>query len=627
MPRRGKHSKIGTAPAAGPSRWPLVLGLACILAATAVSYLPALRAGFTNYDDDLYVTDNRDLGRDAGPAIRAAFTTTYVGNFQPLTMLGYTAIHALAGLEPLPYHLANLGLHLANTVLVFVLIMMLAASGPAALLAAGLFALHPLHVESVAWVSQLKDVLYTFFLLAASVAYLRYKRTDAKQRWYGICLALFACSCLAKAMAAVFPLMLMAYDRIEGRQWDRRSILAKAPFFLVSIAVGIIAIAAQGHALHGSGGFPFYDRIVFAGYGLVFYLFRMLWPARLSAFYPYPVGAGKLLPPQFYAGMAAAVFLVWLFLWRWREHRMASGSAWLYVIGLLPVLQLVPVGDAVTADRYFYLSSIGVFLGLSWGAARLWERWRGSVRAQSIAVVSVLALASLGFVSHQRTRVWESGFTLFGDILDKYPNVPSAYNNLGTLYAHQGDTVRAAAMYTMALTLDPDLPASWYNRGNLWYSAGQWDSACACYTRSLALDRSYVRAYDNRGAVLNRLGRDREALADFERALELEHDNVRAWANAGGIYLNQGRLEQARNHFERAIALDPGFAKAYLGRGIVRFHDGDLDGAIADLSAYLRSDPASAIAHYYRGLSYKGKGLNTEAGADIERSARLGFHP
>lgn len=546
-------------PARPTSRRPEWLWLAGILAATFLVYLPSLGNGFTNWDDPLYVMQNQFL-RSA--PVGAVLLTPVASNWHPLTIWSYALNYRISGLDPASYHWLNLLLHLANTALVFGFVRRLAPGRLWTIVATSLFfGIHPMHVESVAWISERKDVLYSFFYLIGLLAYLRYLE-GFRWGWLAATFATFALSVAAKPSAIVFPLALVAIDLYRRRSFDARSVLEKAPFLAISAA----ALLLTFHAQEGTGAInredigPVFPRMLVACFGTMMYVAKAFVPAGLSAIYPYPKNPATSLGPEFYLAFALVLTVIPAVIYFCRRNGAVLFGLAFFFINVFLVLQFVTVGHAVMADRYTYLPYIGLFFALAWplddrppsrSAARLGR----SVLAGALILLIPVSLIQ----TWKRIGVWRDSGALWTDVIRQYPGrVFDAYNNRGRFY---------------------------------YLEAGRLDAALADFDQALALNPMAEYVHLDKGIVLARMDRADSALASFDRALQIKPDLVEARSNRGGMRLQKGDVPGAISDFTEAIRLNPKFRSAYANRGIAYNMAGDFERSIADYRRAIELEP------------------------------------
>ena len=604
----GRSAPHRTREALRRSWWlPLLVALA-----TFAAFQPSLQNGFTKWDDPVYVTGNSSIHTLDARTIREAFTGSFFGNYHPLTVLSLALDYRIGGLDPRGYHRTNVLLHVVNAVLVFLFFFLLTGSGGTAAIAALFFGVHPMHVESVAWVSARKDVLYVLFYLAACVSYLGWAR--ASRPWaYAATLLFFLLSLLSKGMAVTLPLALVAIDFYLKRPWR---IVEKIPFLALSVVFGIMAVVAQrsSGAIGGGLEHPWIERLLVASYGLLFYLVKAVAPVGLSAFYPYPSGRW---PMTLWVAPLLVLLLGLLVLRSLRHGRGIAFGAIVYLVSLLPVLQLVPVGEAIVADRYTYLPYAGVGLILAILVLRL-------PRTPAIALLALLLVPAI-LATRARCAVWKDNVTLWSDVIRKHPDVAMAYTNRAKTYKEEREFARASADLERALALRPNDPGALINRGNLFYLEGDPGRALADLDRAIETDGRLADAWNSRGAVRSSLGRHEEALADFDRAIALQKSFAEAYLNRANTLVAIGRIDAAFADFNTYVLAEPDDPRGYFCRGIARAASGDAAGAAEDYGQAIRLEPRFAYAWYLRSRASQTLGRNDLALRDALTARGLGL--
>jgi tetratricopeptide (TPR) repeat protein len=559
--------------------------------------------GWTRWDDDVYVTDN-PLIRDLPARLGDLLSTPVAGNFHPVTMLSLALDHGLAGLSAAAYHRTNLILHLLDTLLVFVFVLLLSGQRiRVAFVCALLFGIHPMHVESVAWVSERKDVLYALFFLGGLSAYVRYV-DSGRRSWMVTCFALFLLSVLSKPAAVVFPVVLLLIDHLRKRPWRGSLIVEKTPFLVVSVAMGIVTLETQAaeRAIKELAGIGLLQRLVLASYGLLLYVEKLVLPVDLSAIYPYPE-LGQGLPAFVYLGPLFVIALgatAWFFR---RRDRAITFAILFFVLNLALVLQVVPVGEAIIADRYTYVPAIGLFFLVGHLLDRLLSAHRDRQTLGYLGAGSVLLFAGwCAQLSHERVAVWKDDESLFGDVIARFPGrVAAAYNNRGNAYCEQGQLELALADYDLGIALKPDDPEGYINRGSLQRQTGRLEEALADYAKALELDPNDDRAYENRGNVYFAQQRDELALADYDRALRLAPDDQHVYPNRGAALARLGRIDEAYADLDLAVQTDPLNPAGYRNRAVLNGLQGRNERAALDWEQYLALVPADDAAYFALG--------------------------
>jgi Flp pilus assembly protein TadD len=545
---------------------PRLIGLLLALI-TLLAYLPASRDGFVNYDDQDYVTENSAVQKGlTWTGIKWAFTTGHACNWHPLTWLSHMADCELFALNPGAHHLVNVLFHSANAVLLFALLLRLTGKlWPGAFVAA-LFAWHPLHVESVAWISERKDVLSTFFALLTLMAYTKYAKENCRRSFW-IALAFFTLGLMSKPMLVTLPFVMLLLDywplkRMTSDQWQvskvTRLTLEKWPFFLLAAASCVVTFLVQsqrsGDAVASLELVPLHYRFcnAFVSYGL--YLLKMVWPVGLAVFYPLPEHLTWLLM----AATASAVVLAIIssFVWRAGRAHAYLPVGWLWFLGtLVPVIGLVQVGSAALADRYTYFPLIGVFIAVTFGICDLAARFQ--LPQKAIATAAALILATCLILTENQLRYWHDSETLFAHALVVTKNNHVAHVNLGVALEQKGELNEALTEYRAAEQLAPELYHIHNNLGNLLDNLGHPNKALIEYRWAVLLKPSLPSLHNGEGMILAELGRFDEALRQFKEASRLDATYPWGHFETGKMRLKQGRDAEAIDEFRAALRIDP----------------------------------------------------------------------
>ncbi len=581
-----------------------------VLAAFAalLVYLPALHNEFAELDDAVYVLKNPFIRSFDSTLFRWAFFHFYAANWHPLAWLSHALDYALWGLKPLGHHLTNIILHAVNTALVVLLAAKLletagdrsALHTPAPslndrtiLITAGviglLFGLHPVHVESVVWVAERKDLLCAFFFLLSIMAYVKYadsqesgvggrgpvknagEKSGSKKfltnKHYLLTCCFFILALMSKPMAVTLPVVLLILDwyplnRIRSFKnlWD--AIVEKAPFLVLSILSSIVTMWAQqtGGAMKMMAIVPLSTRVLVAVQTLLTYLGKILVPVNLIPFYPYPRDA-SLYSFEYVSAIIMAIGITVACMVAARRQK-AWLSAWgYYVITLVPVLGLIQVGEQSMADRYTYLPSLGPFfiagLGTAWAARK--TRWvkRGEAISLFPAVILTLSIAILlSYATIHQVRLWRNGIMLWSSVIEREPTqVPFAYRFRGQAFEKAGQFDRAAADYRRAIALNPRFIETYNDLGLLYGRARLYEQAIEVFRRSISLDPGRASSYSNRGRTYFHLGRYDEALDDLNRAIALDDQFDVAYINRGELYYRTDKTALARADFQKACDL------------------------------------------------------------------------
>ncbi len=527
-----------------------------LIALGAGVFTQTLQFGFTNLDDNVYVADNAALeqGLSAG-GIGWAFTNREANLWMPVTWLSFLADEQIHGLDPRGYHLTNLLLHLATVFLLYVLLRGWTGVVWRAALVAALFAIHPLHVESVAWVAERKDVLSGFFFMAALRVYLGRGGPLTARRYIGT-LICFALALMAKPMVVTLPVLLLLID-CSGPGERRpllRLLLEKIPFLLLAAAMSIVTfLLVQARDIGAPDPIPLFERIGQAIAFYALYLGKMFYPVGLSVFYP---PEGLHFEWARIAAWALLLISVTGAAWRLRDRLPMVWMGWLwYLVMLLPVVGLVQGGMQLMSDRYFYLPSIGLFVALAWllneaVQQRTWLRWP----VVTLAVAAVLAGAAL---AHRQTAVWRDSGTLFRHALEVNEENYLAHLNLGVMLDDAGRSVEALPHLRRAVELRQDA-VHHFNLANVLFKLDRTAEAAVHYRAAVKRQPEFPEAHNNLGIALARMGDLRGAHAHFETAIEQQADYAGAWYNLGLVQLREGKTSAAAASFRRTLELDPG---------------------------------------------------------------------
>ena len=615
-------------PSSGAHRSLLWLGAVLLL--TFVAYWPSLSNGFINWDDNWYVTENSLM---TNPTLHGILTTNVGGNYHPLTMASLVLNYKISGMDAGSYHWLNLLLHLANTALVFLFVRMLSGGRLwTSVVTALFFGIHPMHVESVAWVTERKDVLFAFFYLLALITYVRYLDTKRWSWLLGTWIA-FVLSCASKPAAVVLPLTLLAIDWFRRRPWRSGVWVEKIPFFAVSILAGLLTVKAQQTvgATAASALWSLPQRVLFACYGTVMYVVKLFVPFHLSAVYPLPSTAATRLRPEFYlaAGVLAVVLPALLYLCR-RVRPVVFGIAFFF-INIVLVLQVLTVGAALMAERYTYLPYIGILFALAWWL----DEPAGNTRIPVKPIVAGIFLLLLPISLVQtwnRCRVWKDPETFWNDTIQKFPKqIVDAYYNRGNHYMRTGRLPQSLADFDQAVALNPGIQRIWYNRGLVLAEMNQNDSALVSFEHSLRIEPKNVDALNNRGAMKYRLGQLADAASDFTRAIELNPRYRDAYSNRAFAYYDMKEYEKAAADRKKAIEVAPGNPANdeeyfWLGVSLQRLNrQQEAAGALTE--AIRTARPGSArLGRYHLSRAYSREALHDRAGAvsDVHEAQRLG---
>lgn len=587
-----------------------------LILSSLVVYGQVREFDFVHFDDTVYVSQNKAIQQGLTvDSVIWALTTVHAANWHPVTWLSHMTDYRLFGLNPGMHHMTSVFLHIINSMLLFFIFRKMTGNLWQSAMIAALFALHPLHVETVAWVSERKDVLSTLFWMLTMRTYLAYVEQPSGRRYAAVVL-FFVLGLMSKPMLVTLPFVLLLLDywplnRIAFRPWSEQSgikqlalaaplVREKIPLFILVILSSVITYYAQqkGEAVAPLDVIPMAERITNAIAAYVGYIGKAVYPVHLACLYPHPgmlpwwkvAGSGLLI-----AAISAAAF------GSARKHPYVI-VGWLWYLGtLVPVIGIVQVGSQAMADRYTYVPVVGLFLIIVWGVPELFKKWGYGKKA--LAVGSVVALCVLMLLARQQAGYWKNSITLFERALEVTNDNYTMHYNLANVLARddQGavDDEAAVRHYLETLRIKPNFADAHNNLANLYMVKGRLDAAIEQYVKVLEIDPGYEGVHYNLGIAAFRQGRAREAADHFKLALQAMTDNAEAYFLYGNALYQAGDADEAIRAYRRAIHLRPDYVEAYCNLGVTLFQKGDAAGAVAAFNDALRFQPDHAQARSY----------------------------
>jgi tetratricopeptide (TPR) repeat protein len=650
----------------------------CVVLAlvTLALYLPVVGYDFILFDDPAYITENPHVLQGLTlSGMVWALTTGEASNWHPLAWLsGMLDVQIYGVAHPGGHHLTSVLFHIVNALLLFVVLRRFTGALWRSAVVAALFAWHPIHIESVAWIAERKDVLSTFFLLLTLLAYHRYVKESSAQspqakKYYARTLILFACGLMSKPMLVTLPFVLLLLDywplgrfaeiptASPFRKLDWLKLLReKIPMFCLTLGSCIVTYLVQkkGGAVLEVEKFPMSFRIVNAMFAYLGYLEKMIWPSGLTIFYPLTGGARPVAQIVAAVLVLLGITVAAVYLVRQRPYFLFG---WLWFLGVLvPVIGLVQVGSQSMADRYSYMSLVGIFIIIVWGLADLLGNGRLN-RLNAAWAILIPALTACVVLTAHNLPYWKNTETLFRRNLEVVRDNSTAHMNLGVYYDHthkpkeaereftaalnlqphsglvlsavglhyaqQGEMTNAAAFYNNALSEDPSLSDAHYNLGNVLAGEGKLVEAADQYQQALRSKPDSPDAHNNYGAVLLRLGRLTEALDQFKEALRLQPDYPEAQDQLGSVFLKLGHPDVAQLHYEAAVRLKPDFAHAQLQLGLALAEQNYIQEAIPRFQTAIKLEPTNDDAYFNLAAAYTALKRYGEAEQAFNESLRL----
>jgi protein O-mannosyl-transferase len=603
----------------------IVFVYCALILSTLLVFRQVRNFDFVDYDDNPYVSENQHvLNGLTHDGTIWAFTTGCMGNWHPITWLSLMLDCQLFGTNPGWMHLINLLLHLVNTLLLFAVLKKMTGSlWPSAFVAAA-FALHPMHVESVAWIAERKDVLSTLFWMLTLLAYVSYVKRPAVLR-YLVTITIFAIGLLTKPMLVTLPFVFLLLDywplnRFAAELAEtaekknkinsaasavssaKRLIIEKIPFFaLAAISSAVTFLVQRGSgAVMDVSVLPLQTRIVNAVVSYVRYMSKMFWPKNLAVFYPFDIGKSPFWQTAMYALL---LLVISIFVIRFGRKQKYLSVGWFWFVGtLIPVIGLVQVGNQAYADRYTYISYIGLFIMIAWGLPELLSKW--PYRKFALGISAVIALSALGICAHQQVSYWNNCTDLFSHAIEVTRNNALAHYNRGTAYSKLGRYQDAIEDLSQAVRIVPNDAEAHYNLGVTYASLGRYQEAIEAYKQVIRIKPDDAEAHCNLGNTYLSLGHYQDAVEAFKQAIIIKPDYAEVYFNLGNTYLSLGHYQDAVEAFKQAIIIKPGYAEAHCNLGVAYDELGRHQDAVEEYKKAIRINPDDATAHYNLGTTY-----------------------
>jgi len=637
--------------------------LTCLILTCLVMivYCQVIHFDFIIYDDPNYVQDNPQVNRGFSlPGIVWAFTSLHSANWHPLTWLSLMVDGELYGGHAGGYHWTNVMFHLANTLLLFLVLRGMTGAWWRSGFVAALFAVHPLHVESVAWVAERKDVLSGFFWFLTLGAYVRYVAAPSPVRYFFVVVS-FVLGLLSKPMVVTLPLVLLLLDywplrrfvvggaasglggdRFDGlkRVWSsflpsrltegrlfRETrwpwlVLEKLPLLFLSALSSAVTIYAQSQyrVVASLDALPLGIRVENALLSYFLYIKKMFWPVDLAVFYPHSV-ASPLTSLQI-ALLVIFMLLASILALRFAKARPYLPVGWFWYLGVLvPAIGLVQVGAQAMADRYAYLPLIGLYVVMVWGCGDL---IRDSRHRNFLALLLVVVtIAPLALVTQRQLRYWQSGVTMFSHTIAVTKNNYVAENNLGLSLLEQGRFREAVGHFEAALRIKPDFAVAYHNLGVALQALGRYEEAARAYRQEIQINGGTGEAYYQLGISLSRQGNLPEAVAVFRKAIEHWPDAPGSYAELGTVLTKLGRFEEAKKAYEQALQLQDDHAGIHNNYAMLLMRMGEREKAVKHFREALRLQPRYANAHYQLSVILREKGDEAAAASHLRSAIEI----
>jgi protein O-mannosyl-transferase len=594
-----------------PQRTPRWRVAAICLALAAISFAvfgQTLRHEFVSFDDDDYVYENPVVAQGLTfKGVVWAFTGSHAHNWHPLTWLSHMLDCQLYGLHPGGHHLTNVLLHTATAIALFLVLRQMTGVLWRSAFVAAVFAIHPLRVESVAWVAERKDVLSGLFFMLTIGAYVRYARRPWSWGRYGLVLLLFAMGLMCKPMLVTLPvvLLLLDYWPLQRKEPARKLVMEKLPLLALSAVSCVATLLAQTELMQSTAAASLPLRLANAVVACLVYLRQMVWPAGLAVIYPYPLNGlpawEVALAVMLLGGLSLAAF------WQWRTRPwILFGWLW-YLVMLLPVVGIIQVGNQPYADRYTYLPQIGIYVAVTWLAAD-WRAGRSVFAGLMAGVVAVLMVCAW-----KQAAYWQDSETLWNHTLACTTGNDMAHFGLGNVFLKSKRWDDAIAQYQEAMQIHSNFGEVYNNLGYALQQKGRADEAIPLFQKALELNPNIQTAYDNLGTALLQKGRMDEALAVYQAALRINPDNAKDHYILANLLRQKGKLDEAIGQYQQALQIDPNYVEAQNNLGLALWQNGREADAIAEFQKTVQIAPNNASYHLNLAKAFMLKGRMSDA--------------
>ena len=598
----------------------LMLPILGILVLTFVLFSGTLQYDFVNWDDPLNILENPHLQTFDWQSIKGIFSSTVIGNYNPLTILTFAIEKAIFGLNPMVFHLNNVLLHLICVFLVYRIALLLKLSPMAAALVALLFGIHPMRVESVAWITERKDVLFGAFYLGAIFQYIRYLNSNrTNQKILASMIILFILSLFSKIQAVALPLSFLAIDYWFKRPINWRLVIEKIPYFILSLAVGLLGIylLSKEGSLEELSTYTFIDRLFIGGYSYLIYLAKFIFPYAMSPLYAYP----ESLSLPFYIGTAISIGIAGGVIYGFTKgYRVLVFAFAFFTFNVFFVLQIVGAGQGFLADRFTYIPYLGLFIGLGY----LYER---GVNNQSFAKILPIGIGGyllvFAYTTWQQNKIWQNGETLWTAAINYDERALTPWTNRADYYQDTKQLALALKDYEKAVTIEPEKGTLYNSWGKTLFDMGQISQAIEKYNIGITKPKPFGEIYVNRGVAYAAQSNFAQALQDIDKGLTLDENNANGYLNRGLIYYSTNQLTKVVPDLSKYFTMKAGTSEQWYILGLSYRNTGDAASAITAYNKAIQINPSDKRLYNSRANAYQALGKQAEAAQDLEMVKRL----
>ena len=599
--------------------------LLAVFILTIIAFLPTFFNGFTNWDDLDQVTQNPDITSLSIHNLKIIFSSFYVGMYQPLTTFCFAIIFKFFGLKAAVFHTFSLLLHLFNIILVYQVLKKITDKKEILIAVTLFFAINPLQTEAVAWVSATSTLMYSMFYLLSVNAYILFAKDKNTNNQYYFSLLFFLAALLSKSAAVTLPIVLLLSDYFLFSKITKKNILNKMPFFILSIIFGIITIIARQEASHIidiTKYYSIFDRILFIFYSLTFYIYAVFTPFKMSAFHAYPNNTGAL--PIIYYLMPLFLIAIIIFLIKIKENKKEILFGFLFFLfSIFVMIELIPVGLQIVKERYTYISCIGLYFAFF---TFLFSVISKNEKLKKIITYGIVLL-SLVFIfsSFIRTLTWKDSFSLWNDVIKKYPDCSAAYINRGNANVIDEKYENAIIDLSKAIALEPKAADAFIDRAIAKSKSNDLFGALTDYNIAISIGPADDKMYAERAVLKSGTYDIAGSIDDISLAIGLNPGKEKYY-NQRGIYFGMtGSFEKAKNDFTKAIELNPDYPDAWSNKGYAELNLADFQGAISDLTIALNKNSSEARTFYLRGMAYLQIKKENEACSDFRKAYDMGM--
>jgi tetratricopeptide (TPR) repeat protein len=597
---------------------------------TFAVFSPSLDNAFVNWDDDRNFFENKNVmdvrAENIGTQLGKIFTSGVIGNYNPLPIATFAFEKLFFGFEnPMPWHFNNILLHIICTLLLFRLLRLLKLSNTVAVAVTLLFAVHPLRVESVAWITERKDVLFGAFYLGALINYVKYHKSKKQRKYLIWIFVLFTLSLLSKIQAVTLPLSMLAIDYWMKRKIGWNLILEKIPYFLMSLAIGIVGILVledQG-SLETSTTYSLFQRVFIGSYSYMVYLVKSIVPYETLPLYPYP----EVMPWYMYASMTLVPFYLFGFYYAWKNnHRAVVFGLAFFTFNIFFLLQILGAGQGFLADRFTYIAFIGLFFIMAYYYEKLtleFPKYKNAFYGLGAALI-----LGYSFLSFEQNKIWKNSDTLWSHVLKYHRNITVAWGNRANYYRDQGQTQKALNDYSEVIKLAPDKSAAYNSRGKLYFNSSNrrdWPLALNDYIKALSIEPNNAEYMTNLGAIYAKMDDRSSALKYFSDAININPEHAVAYLNRSIIYQMINRPADALSDIQTYLRFNPYNSDLWYESGRLKRILRRPAESIVDFNQAIQYNPNKGIYYYERSKAYYDSGNINNAKIDLQNAQKKGY--